>query len=202
MRVLGTILLAALALPAALAKAPEISGIEVLQYGIFTAAVPAAPQTAPQAAPQAAQQPLPKTAPQPAQQPAGQAAQPSAPQSAAPAIPSTQESGLHLVTQTRTIPMQKGVQFGFQYIVRGRPKFAKATLHFVVIYPAPGVMKPGATSPILRDEYNQAVSIDTEGDIDGYQIQNDWEMAPGDWTLEIWNGNAKLASETFTLVKQ
>ena len=98
--------------------------------------------------------------------------------------------------------MQKGVQFGFQYIVRGRPKFAKATLHFVVIYPAPGVMKPGASSPILRDEYNRAVSIDEEGNVDGYQLANDWELVPGDWTLEIWNGGTKLASESFTLVKQ
>ena len=98
--------------------------------------------------------------------------------------------------------MQKGVEFGFQYVVRGRPKFAKATLRFVVTYPAPGVMKPGSPSPILNDEYSRAVSIDTEGNVDGYQLANDWELVPGDWTLEIWNGETKLASETFTLVKQ
>jgi len=202
MRVFGAILLATLALPAASAKAPQISSIDVEQYGIFAAGTQAAPQTTTSGPPQSNQKASPQPAPQTAPQSTQQTAPTAAPQAASPAIPITMETGLHLVTQTRTIPMQKGVQFGFQFIVRGRPKSARVTLHFVVNYPAPGVVKPGASSPMLKDEYDKMVGIDAEGNIDGYKLDNDWELVPGDWRLEIWNGNTKLASETFTLVKQ
>lgn len=177
MRVFGAILLVTLALPAAWAKVPQVTSIEVQQYGIFTSGAQAAAKPAQQAAPT------------------------TTPQTPAAPIPSTAVSGLQLVTQTRTIPMRTGVQFGFQYIARGRPKFGKATLHFVIVYPSPGLRKPGASSPILRDEYDQAVYIDDPGSFHGYKLANDWELAPGDWTFEIWNGQTKLASQTFTLVK-
>ena len=33
----------------------------------------------------------------------------------------------------------------------------------------------------------------------GYSLDEDWELVAGDWILEIWDGNKKLASQTFTL---
>ena len=190
MRIVGTILLATLALPVAWAKAPQVNSIDVGDYGVFTADT------------QVAQLDAQKPAQQTASQSTQQTAQKPVPQPASPAIPSSSVTDVHLVTETRTIPMQKGVHFGFEYVASGKPRYAKATLHFVVIYPAPGVMKPGASSPILHDEYDRTVIIDAKGSFDGYKLENDWELVPGDWTLEIWNGNTKLASETFTLVTQ
>ena len=121
---------------------------------------------------------------------------------AAGAIPFADVTNVHLTKKTRTIPMSKGVDFGFQYEAVGMPLGEKATLHFVVIYPSPGISKPGSPSPLLRDEYDQKVRIGVKGSYDGYELDNDWELVPGDWTLEIWSGNNKLASETFTLVKK
>jgi hypothetical protein len=121
---------------------------------------------------------------------------------AASTIPFADVTNVHLAKKTRTIPMSKGVDFGFQYEAVGMPPGEKATLHFVVIYPPPGINKPGSSSPILRDEYDQKVRIGVKGSYNGYELDNDWELVPGDWTLEIWSGPTKLASETFTLVKK
>jgi hypothetical protein len=120
---------------------------------------------------------------------------------AAEGIPFTAVTNVHAKRKTRTIPISKGVNFGFQYEAVGSPRGERATLHFVVIYPPPGLNKPGSSSPMPRDEYDRKVRIGVKGSYDGYELDNDWEMVPGDWTLEIWNGQDKLASETFTLVK-
>jgi len=120
---------------------------------------------------------------------------------AAEGIPFTAVTNVHAKRKTRTIPISKGVNFGFQYEAVGTPRGEKTTLHFVVIYPPPGLIKPGSSSPIPRDEYDRKVRIGVKGSYDGYELDNDWEMVPGDWTLEIWSGPNKLASETFTLVR-
>lgn len=121
---------------------------------------------------------------------------------AADGISFTAVSRLHMTKKTRTIPLRKGVNFGFQYQAVGTPVGQRAKLHFVVIYPPPGLRKPGAASPIARDEYDQKVRIGVKDSFDGYSLVNDWELVPGDWTLEILSGSTQLASETFTLVKQ
>ena len=121
---------------------------------------------------------------------------------AAEGIPFTAVKDVHLVKRTTTVQIGKGVNFGFQYVAMGKPLGERTTLHFVVIYPAPGISKPGASSPITRDEYDEKVRIGVKGSFDGYELDNDWEMLPGVWTLEIWNGTNKLASQTFTLVQQ
>lgn len=120
---------------------------------------------------------------------------------AAGGISFTAVSKVRMTKKTRTIPLRKGVNFGFQYQAVGTPIGQRATLHFVVIYPPLGLTKPGASSPLARDEYDQKVRIGVEDSFDGYNLDNDWELVPGDWTLEIWSGSTKLASENFTLVK-
>ena len=114
----------------------------------------------------------------------------------------TAVSKVHASKKTRTIPLRKGVNFGFQYELVGKPLGELATLHFVVIYPPPGVRKPGSSNPIPRLEYDQKARIGVKDSYDGYELDADWELLPGDWTLQIWNGSTQLASESFTLVKE
>ena len=116
-------------------------------------------------------------------------------------IPFTAVDNVRLKTQTRTVPLNKGVSFGFQYQAIGTPRGERASLHFVVLYPPPGISKPGVSSPISKDEYDKKVRIGVKGSFDGYQLDDDWELIPGDWTLEIWSGTTKLTSETFTLAQ-
>jgi hypothetical protein len=73
-------------------------------------------------------------------------------------------------------------------------------LHIVMLYPAPGVVRPGAQAPIRRSEYSAPKRI---GDwlFLVYSLDEDWELVPGDWTFEIWYENRKLTSQTFTVVQ-
>jgi hypothetical protein len=121
---------------------------------------------------------------------------------AAQGVPFAAVKNVRVTKKTLTVPIGKGVNFGFQYLAVGTPRGERATLHFVVIYPSPGVKKPGSSAPLPRDEYDEKVRIGVKGSFDGYELDNDWEMVPGAWTLQIWSGTTQLASETFTLVKQ
>jgi hypothetical protein len=102
---------------------------------------------------------------------------------------------------TRTIPLRRDVIFGFRYRVIGSPKGAKVPLRIVVLYPAPGLARPGSPAPIMRDEEAATRTIGADS-ITSYGLEEPWELLPGDWTLEIWSGDRKMASQTFTVVKQ
>jgi hypothetical protein len=39
-------------------------------------------------------------------------------------------------------------------------------------------------------------------EIAGYQFGHDWEIVPGTWTIELWDGDRKLASQSFQVVKR
>lgn len=102
---------------------------------------------------------------------------------------------------TRTIPLRRDTIFGFRYTVIGSPKGARVPLRIVVIYPAPGLAKPGSPEPIMRDEEPVTRTVGADS-IASYGLEEPWELLPGDWTLEIWSGDHKMASQTFTVVKQ
>ncbi len=109
-------------------------------------------------------------------------------------------TGERLVAMTRTVPMQLGVHFGFHYTVVGTPAGAMAPLRIVTLFPSPGLHNPKASQPILRNEYTieRAIGKPTYHD---YSFEDQWELVPGTWTMEIWDGDRKLLSESFTVVK-
>jgi len=192
MRIFGPVFLAALTIPGAIAQSAPATP---------PSAQPAAPAS--QAAPPATDAPPPVQVTSIILENYGvfSAVAKASQKPAADGIPFTAVTNVHAKKKTRTIPISKGVNFGFQYEAVGSPRGEKTTLHFVVIYPPPGLSKPGSSGPIARDEYDQKVRIGVKGSYDGYELDNDWEMVPGDWTLEIWSGPNKLASETFSLIK-
>jgi hypothetical protein len=102
---------------------------------------------------------------------------------------------------TRTIPAQEGVEFGFRYTVVGAPAGAEVPLHFVTIFPPPGMHNPAKREPQAQSEYDHSTQIGVAA-YKSYSLRNDWEVVPGNWTMQIWHGDRKLAEQTFTLVKQ
>lgn len=105
---------------------------------------------------------------------------------------------IRLVEQTETIPARMGVDFGFRYKVYGAPG-ATATLRMLTIPPAPGIHNPQTGNTTARGEYTTTV---TSGDTKykGYGFDHSWELVPGLWTFEIWEGDRKLASQSFKVV--
>jgi hypothetical protein len=99
-----------------------------------------------------------------------------------------------------TVSGQKGVHFGFEFVIVGRPDGAKVPLKAVVIFPPPGLRDPetGRTQP--RDEYMISARINAV-QRNGYGFDHEWEAVPGTWTIQLWDGNRKLAEQNFTIVR-
>lgn len=108
----------------------------------------------------------------------------------------TSPSVRHLQTK-HTIPAQPGTVFGFTYKLAGSFGQEPLILRQVVIFPPPGLVKPG-TGTIHGTEIDAPAKLGEIGFV-GYALQQPWELVPGVWTMELWFGNRELASEAFTV---
>jgi hypothetical protein len=108
---------------------------------------------------------------------------------------------VQFITPGRSIPLKKGIHFGFHYSIVGEPSGAPVDLRMVILYPSSGLHNPDVPQPIYRSEHTITRHIGDTNLYRGSGVDYDWGMVPGDWTLEIWYGEQKLTSETFTLVK-
>jgi hypothetical protein len=111
-------------------------------------------------------------------------------------------ANVRLAEQTRIVPMQKGVHFGFHFAIVGTPADALVALRMVTIFPPGGLHNPARPAPIPRSEFTVTERIGaTHSHYHGIALDYDWALVPGNWILEIWWGDRRLASETFTLVR-
>jgi hypothetical protein len=106
----------------------------------------------------------------------------------------------HTSTQ-RTVPAQLGVTFGFRYRIVGKPEGATIPLKKVIIYPAPGLQTPFPSSRVRKAVFEYEASIG-ETNTELYTLEDQFELVPGTWVLEMWLGSRKLASQPFRLDKQ
>ena len=105
----------------------------------------------------------------------------------------------HLVTQTQIVPAKQGEKFGFHYVLEGAPQGAIATLHFVTIFPAPGLTNPATGQTSTQSDYDDTVSVGVPV-YKGYELTNPWEVRTGAWTMQVWYEGRKIAEQAFTLV--
>jgi Domain of unknown function (DUF3859) len=142
------------------ARAQNVTAIEVTEYGIYTAG---------------------KKNPQ---------------RNSAGVLPSTHIR--HAMTTT-TVQAEPGVRFGFIYRVIGKPTGQTVQLRKVVIYPPEGVKSPQSSTPLQSAERQIAVRIGAI-EFSGYTFDDNWELVPGPWKLQLWLGDRKLAEKEFTVV--
>jgi hypothetical protein len=109
-------------------------------------------------------------------------------------------SETRLIALTTRVEAKLGVHFGVRYRVLGSPNHATVKLVSVTQYPAPGLKNPKSDNPQTRGEHSLFATI---GQINyrGYVFEHEWEMVAGAWTLELWDGQRKLASQTFNVTK-
>lgn len=86
------------------------------------------------------------------------------------------------------------VRFGFRYRIIGTGD--KVTLKRIIHVPEPGVHNPETGNTVLTCLVMADTRFGTM-EIAGYQFGHDWEIAPGTWTIELWDGDRKLASQSF-----
>ena len=110
-------------------------------------------------------------------------------------------SNLRHAATLRTIPAQIGTTFGFRYEVMGKPHAAPVELRQVVIFPSPGLTPSFSSSPrsIIRDEFLLQTRIG-ETSYAFYTLEDAFELVPGNWVFEIWQGNRRLAMQVFKVI--
>jgi hypothetical protein len=102
---------------------------------------------------------------------------------------------------TTTVPAQLGVRFGFRFTVVGAPAGAVVPLHYITIFPPPGMRNPATQVIKTQSEYDSSAAIGVTSYKD-YGLDNDWEIVPGVWTFQVRCEGRLLAEQKFSVVKQ
>ena len=103
------------------------------------------------------------------------------------------------VEQTSKIIAQVGVQFGFRYRLVGKPLGTLIPVTVVVKFPSPGIVSPGNPVPFVVDDYCAPAILGTNL-FYSWTFDDQSEIVPGIWTIEIWYGDKKLGDEKFNVV--
>ena len=91
-----------------------------------------------------------------------------------------------------------GVGFGVRFRSFGARDGVRAMLHSVWKIPAPGVVNPNDGKTYLESAADFPTTIGTNH-MRGYTFEQPWEIVPGTWTLEIWQGDRKLIEKSFEI---
>ena len=102
----------------------------------------------------------------------------------------------HIAT-TRTVPMKIGVHFGVRYRVTGPVAGERVVLKKLIHYPAAmAPPSPARPSSIVSSLVELRVGTTSYTE---YALEQPWELAPGPWTFQFFEGDRKLAEFSFTV---
>ncbi len=104
------------------------------------------------------------------------------------------------VATTDTVPMRPHMHFGFRYRVEGPDTGTPVDLTLAVTFPE--TVHPPAGLPLRRHQHSSPPVPVGAVSYTGYSFDRDWEFVPGVWTLEVLQGERKLAAMSFTVVDQ
>lgn len=96
-----------------------------------------------------------------------------------------------LCVSTERVPAALGLKFGCTFVVRGHPRGALVQVR-------------GATIPPARVAPSEAEWQVPAGSPSGwfYSFDRERDLVPGEWVLELYLGERKLAERRFTVVRQ
>jgi hypothetical protein len=99
---------------------------------------------------------------------------------------------------TATIAARLCVSFGFEYVLVGTPTNVDVPIRMVTRFPAAGVRNPETG---LTTHRHEAIVMRTIGRLHfrSYTLEREWEVVPGTWTFELWDGDRKLVERSFML---
>jgi hypothetical protein len=102
-----------------------------------------------------------------------------------------------LVNPPPALTARVGIGFGVRFRTTG-PHGGQATLRSVWRIPAPGIHNPDSDNTYRRSVVDFTTVI---GSVQwrGYGFDQPWEVVPGVWTIEIWQGDRKLLEHSFTV---
>ena len=102
--------------------------------------------------------------------------------------------------ETRRIPATLGIRFGFDFEITGLPP-EPVELRAITIYPP--VRKPDG-SVVTRHEFPYPPFTPVGGRVVtsvGFGFDNDYELVPGKWTMQIWRGDKMIVERAFEIYR-
>jgi hypothetical protein len=91
-----------------------------------------------------------------------------------------------------------GIGFGVRFRSFGARDGERAMLRSVWTIPAPGIANPTNGNTYRQSVAEFATTIGANH-VRGYSFDEPWEVVPGTWTLEIWQGDRKLLVKSFEI---
>jgi hypothetical protein len=105
---------------------------------------------------------------------------------------------IKLLPEPPTTSARVGIGFGVRFRSFGERDGERAMLRSVWTIPAPGIVNPTSGSTFRQSVAAFATTIGTSH-VRGYSFDEPWEVVPGTWTLEIWQGDRKLLEKSFEI---
>jgi hypothetical protein len=105
-----------------------------------------------------------------------------------------------LISSTTSVMGMIGVRFGLRYVVLSESRGARASLKFVITLPSGGLRNPATGQLFFQSEHSVTVPFGTVRYWE-YHFQHQWEIAPGLWRFEIWDGTNKLGEQEFCIYR-
>ncbi len=107
----------------------------------------------------------------------------------------TSHSGSVLAEKTTRVPARIGVAFGFTYFLKGEPEGTSIPLRYA--WESPGITAPGK-NVVFQEEFPWTSKIGSYGR-HLFRFEQEWELIPGVWKLQIYHGEQVLAEQSFTV---
>ena len=104
-------------------------------------------------------------------------------------------AGPKLTLETTRVPARIGTRFGIRYVFRGKKG---ETINYRVVwrYPSAGLTNPTTGKTVFETTREFSARID-EPWCSGHVFSYDWGLVPGNYVVEIWVGDRKLAGQFF-----
>ena len=99
---------------------------------------------------------------------------------------------------TSKVPARQGIRFGTRFRVVGSPPQTLVTLKSVWRIPEPGIENP-ESGVVYRQSIAEFLTTTGSVFMRGFNFAHAWQIRCGDWIQEVWFGERKLLSQTFTV---
>lgn len=99
---------------------------------------------------------------------------------------------------TSRIPARVGIRFGTRFRIVGTPPNEDVQLRSVWRIPEPGIRNPDS-GVLYRESISEFTTTTDTIHMRGFNFAFPWQVLCGEWVQEIWSGERKLLSQTFTV---
>ena len=107
-------------------------------------------------------------------------------------------SDIDFYETTSRIPARTGIRFGTRFRVVGMPPDAVVRLRSVWRIPEPGIRNPDS-GIVYRESISEFTTTTGTLYMRGFNFGFPWQVRCGEWVQEVWSGERKLLSRTFTV---